>query len=291
MKIVFKGNKILTLGGKTFSVAPNRYYVNITQVQNGTIYSDKQSATQGEIITLTYTALAGYDLDYFTLNGVAIVGNTFNMPAENVTVSGSFSINYNPLNLPANTIRVKMSAGATPTVSDATVTPVSGHEDEYDVTKSNWSNLFKSNNNLIEVIGANSSSITSMESMFENCSNLSSVAIFDTRNVTTMRYTFGSCSALTSVPLFDTSNLTDMYSMFRNCSSLTSIPLFDTSKVSNMNYAFYYCSRVEGGALALYQQASSQETPPSSHYDTFEGCGSYTSSGSAELAQIPSNWK
>jgi hypothetical protein len=54
---------------------------------------------------------------------------------------------------------------------------------------------------------------------------------------------------------------------------------------------FYNCYKVESGAYALYQQASTQTTPPSSHSNTFRNCGRDTTTGAAELAQIPSDWK
>jgi len=43
----------------------------------------------------------------------------------------------------------------------------------------------------------------------------------------------------------------------------------------------------------LYQQVSTQANPPSksNHTRTFMKCGSDTQTGSAELAQIPSDWK
>ena len=50
------------------------------------------------------------------------------------------------------------------------------------------------------------------------------------------------------------------------------------------------CLNVQSGALALYQQASSQTNPPSSHNNTFYNCGKFTTTGAAELAQIPSDW-
>jgi surface protein len=99
------------------------------------------------------------------------------------------------------------------------------------------------------------------------------------------------CSALSSIPLFDTSNATTMGYMCQLCTSLTSIPLFDTSKVSDMGNMFWGCTNVQSGALALYQQASSQTNPPSSHKKTFYNCGSNTQTGAAELAQIPDDWK
>jgi len=51
------------------------------------------------------------------------------------------------------------------------------------------------------------------------------------------------------------------------------------------------CVNIQSGALALYRQASSQSTPPSKHSRTFQNCGSNTTTGAAELAQIPSDWK
>lgn len=178
---------------------------------------------------------------------------------------------YNPLGLPSNTIRVRTSDGSVPSGNYETATLVQGTTDVYDVYKSgtDFSNLFSSFNrsNAIEVLGANTTGITNMERMF-----------------------FG-CSALISIPLFDTSSVTRMRSMFENCSVLTAIPLFDTSSVTTMERMFYSCTNVESGALALYQQASTQTTPPSNHMRTFYNCGSNTTTGAAELAQIPSNWK
>lgn len=89
----------------------------------------------------------------------------------------------------------------------------------------------------------------------------------------------------------NTTGITNMEMMFYNCTSLTSIPLFDTNKVTNMDSMFQGCKNVQTGALALYQQASSQTNPPTSHTLTFRYCGSNTTTGVAELAQIPSDWK
>ena len=159
------------------------------------------------------------------------------------------------------------------------------------------------------------SSVTNMEYTFETCQSLTSIPLFDTSNVITMFGTFDGCWSLTSVPLFNTSklermdmmfmncisltsvplfntvNVKHMVNAFNNCSSLTSIPLFNTSKVTWMFRMFYNCYKVESGALALYQQASSQATPPTDHTQTFYNCGRDTTTGAAELEQIPSDWK
>lgn len=231
---------------------------------------------------------------------------------------------YNPLGLPPNTVRVRTSDGNVPIKSNEpgfetsyeTATLVAGTTDVYDVYKSgsDFTNFLRLSTNVIEVLGANTTGITSMKGMFHSCSALPSVPLFDTSSATNMYYMFYECKSLSSVPLFntsnvtdmtymfsrckfttiplfDTSNLTSMYYTFNTCTSLTSIPLFDTSKVTNMNYAFQNCYNVQSGALALYQQASTQTTPPTRHTSTFRNCGKNTTQGAAELAQIPSGWK
>lgn len=211
----------------------------------------------------------------------------------NLGYDGSAKPDYNPLGLPAKTIRIKLAPGSdAPTISDATVTAVQGQADVYDVHKdsSNWSLMLIGNHSLLEVLGANTSGVTNMNSMFTGSSSLTSVPLFDTSSVTNMGSMFNGCTSLISVPLFDTSNVTNMFSMIASCSLITTIPLFDTSKVTNMYYMCSNCVNVESGALALYQQASTQANPPSTHTGTFNDCGSNTVTGAAELAQIPSDW-
>ena len=108
---------------------------------------------------------------------------------------------------------------------------------------------------------------TNFESLLDGCTNIIEILGANTTGVTNMTY------------------------MFTNCEALTAIPLFDTSSVINMDNTFSGCYRVESGALALYNQASSQTTPPSNHSYTFRNCGSNTVTGAAELAQIPDDWK
>ena len=178
-----------------------------------------------------------------------------------------------PIPLPPNTVRVRTNDSNVPAIASysgatyETATLVSGTTDVYDVYKSgsSFNKLIYYSRNVVEIIGVNITGITDVS------------------------YMFGGTS-ITTVPLFDTSEVTNMMGMFSDCYSLTSIPLYNTSKVSNINTAFYHCYKVESGALALYQQASSQAIPPSKHSRTFEGCGRDTTTGSAEVAQIPSDW-
>lgn len=144
---------------------------------------------------------------------------------------------------------------------------------------------------LTEVPLFDTGACTDMYGMFASCTVLTTVPLFNTSSCTNMDSMFNRCSALTTVPLFNTSSCTNMESMFYSCSYLASVPLFNTSSCTNMNNTFYRCVRVQSGALALYQQASSQAIPPSSHSSTFYRCGYNTTSGKAELNQIPSDWK
>lgn len=151
---------------------------------------------------------------------------------------------YNPLCLPANTIRVKFSSGYIPEMGD-TQTLVDSTNNVWDIYKqsNDWGDLFNNNNTLLEVLGAN------------------------------------------------TTNVTRMVRLFDSCNILTNVSLFDTSNITSMNNTFFNCYNVQTGALALYQQASTQTTPPSTHISTFSGCGQTTTTGRAELAQIPNDWK
>lgn len=161
---------------------------------------------------------------------------------------------WNPLNLPAYTLRIKL----TDTTYDCsnkgfngTWTRV-GTDGTWDIyyPNANWSYLLADSigcwgqHQEFQLLGLNSTGVTNME-RFCDCSQDLMVG---------------------------------------------TIPLFDTTALTNVENAFYECYYVVGGHLALYQQMSSQSNPPSSHDGCFERCGSVTQTGSAELSQIPSSW-
>jgi len=172
-----------------------------------------------------------------------------------------------PVILPAYTIRCKFKSGYTPTMGN-TQTLVDSTNNVWDIYEDNyWNGLFDGNSNLLQVLGANPENIWDLGTIF--------------------RY----CNSLTYVVAFDTSNVQRMVEMFRGCSSLIKVPLLNTSIVFDMSYMFLDCTNVQSGSLALYQQASSQTTPPLYHDRVFTNCGSNTTTGAAELAQIPDSWK
>lgn len=202
---------------------------------------------------------------------------------------------YNPLDLPPNTIRVRTNDGQPPPDYGNyydTATLVPGTTDVYDVYKSgnDFTSILFNAGNVVEILGGNTSNVTNMSYLFQSCNSISSVSLFDTSNVTNMNFMFGYCNSLLSVPLFDTSNVTHIEGFCKCCYSLTSVPQINVSKVTQMSWAFQDCYNVQSGALDLYRAVSSR---PSSvgHSLVFRNCGINTEIGSAELAQIPSNWK
>ena len=54
---------------------------------------------------------------------------------------------------------------------------------------------------------------------------------------------------------------------------------------------FNGCTEVTEGALAQYTWFSTYGVNINNHSVTFTNCGSNTQTGTAELAQIPSDWK
>lgn len=66
------------------------YTVTVAAAANGTVTADKATAQMGDTVTVTATPDTDYELSKITVNGTAITGNTFTMPAENVTIAAEF---------------------------------------------------------------------------------------------------------------------------------------------------------------------------------------------------------
>lgn len=197
-----------------------------------------------------------------------------------------------------------------------------GNEWEAVYASNNWSDLFgnyswDSKNIDVDILSADFAGVTNASRTFSNSAiksvanitnfrgvtnangtfmgtGITSIPLFDTSSVTNASAMFASCRSLTSLPLFDTHNVIN-FSGFCNDEmfyqmSLTSIPLLDTSSATNVDGMFEGCQLVESGALALYTQMSTQTNVPSIHSYCFSMCGNRTTTGAAELAQIPSSW-
>ena len=111
-----------------------KYSINVVQPANGTVSASATSAAAGTTIELTATPAEGYTLDYFTLDGERINGDTFIMPARNVEVSAVFTANAYSINVvqPANGM---VSASATSATAGTTVkltaNPAEGYTLDY----------------------------------------------------------------------------------------------------------------------------------------------------------------
>lgn len=187
-----------------------------------------------------------------------------------VKVYGS-SDPYNPLNLPPYTIRLKFNDGVTPTFSSGTAVQVSSSPNVWDLTYENtdWGRLVYGQSDLTEVLGANTTGVTSATMMISYCPALTAVALFDTRSVTNMLGMFSGNTLLTTIPLFDTSSVMTMEGMFADCPALTSVPLLNTRSVTTMKDMFYRCTSLT--TVPLFDTSSLTTV-----WEMFRGCTSLT---------------
>ena len=81
---------------KKVEQTPVEYKITVNEPENGTVTSDRKTAKKDEIVTLTAKPNEGYDLDKLTVkdkDGQEVnvgEGNTFIMPASDVTVTATF---------------------------------------------------------------------------------------------------------------------------------------------------------------------------------------------------------
>lgn len=175
-------------------------------------------------------------------------------------------------------------------------------------------NLFSRCSMLEAIPSFNTQGIRNFDSMLQGASRLITLPALDMSSAITASHMLDGTSALTNLPTsLSTGNLQDAYGMFTNsgisslpamdtsrvtnfgmfcasCSHLLSIPLLATDSASNVEGMFMGCNYVNSGALALYNQMSTQAYPPSSYTNAFAGCGAYSQTGAQELAQIPRSW-
>ena len=148
-------------------------------------------------------------------------------------------------------------------------------------------------NHQFDVIDSNLTGVTVLNRLFNSARQVTHCVLKNTSSVTdatSLFYHPRKCS-LVSINTLDFSSVQYMENMFRNCEYLTS-PLSITlsGAVIYCTHAFENAKNVPSGALALYNSMSSQSTPPTSYTGCFTRCGSSTTTGAAELAQIPTSW-
>lgn len=156
------------------------------------------------------------------------------------------------------------------------------------VTNMGW--MFAHCQSLSNFPTMNTRQVTDMKHMFINCKSMTDVPVLYTSKVTDMEYMFDGCEQIQYLPELDTRNVTSMRNFCSGCKNLKYVPLLSTESLDDSQSAFQSCYKVDSGALALYNQMSSQPVPPSIYRWTFNNCGRDTTTGAAELAQIPASW-
>lgn len=152
------------------------------------------------------------------------------------------------------------------------------------------SSAFSDCSSLTSVNLSNTGSLSNCQYMFSGCTSLLQAPDISLANAASCDHMFSGCSSITTAPAYNTDSATDMSHMFHGCGSLTAVPLIKTASATNVTEMFRLCTHVESGALALYNQMSSQTNPPTAYSRCFKHCGSSTVPGSAELAKIPTSW-
>ena len=111
-----------------------KYSITVVQPANGSVAASATSATAGTTVKLTANPAEGYTLDYFTLDGARINGNTFSMPARNVEVSAVFTANAYNITVvqPAGgSVAASATSATAGTTIELTATPAEGYTLNY----------------------------------------------------------------------------------------------------------------------------------------------------------------
>ena len=111
-----------------------KYSINVVQPANGSVAASATFATAGTTIELTATPAEGYTLDYFTLDGERINGNTFIMPARNVEVSAVFTANAYSITVvqpTGGTVSASATSATAGTTIELTANPAEGYTLDY----------------------------------------------------------------------------------------------------------------------------------------------------------------
>ena len=127
---------------RNVTVNASSYSVTIPNITNGTVQSDKATASTGDTVTITATPATGYELDALTItptSGDSIQPTkvndtqyTFVMPAQNVNVQATFKkiaydINITPSEQGSITLHTQENKAVAGTQVGVTITPAKGY--------------------------------------------------------------------------------------------------------------------------------------------------------------------
>ena len=261
------GSATTNIGSNTGDVTENNGAVpayiltlgtGISATPAAVTYDNTDYYAVGSTVTLSYTLPTGYAAVY-SVNGETITGNSFTMPAANVTVSVdvlnlrySFDNENGVLTLFRGSFNKDDNWGND--VPVANVTSVTA-TDEVSFT-GDCTDLFKDFTNCtsMDLSKVNTSEMTVASRLFSSCTNLQTLNLtgWNTANVTDMISLFHDCTNLETLNLSDwnTANVSDMSMMFLNCSNLTTIyvgPGWNTENVTNSSHMFIGCTALVGG--------------------------------------------
>lgn len=219
-----------------------------------------------------------------------------------------------PINLPANTVRLRYADGVIPSAQDeftgTTLTQVSSIPNIWDLTNTgnSWYCLLSDcpppiyglksgyGTGLLEIVGANISDVTSLTDLCYLCKSLYKVCNLDASGAIAVTGMFAGCNKLIQVGSIDIRNVQLMNDMFNGCTQLPVIPTITLPSYKSGNNCyqmFYACYKVSSGITNLYNRLRYViDTSSISHYMAcFHDCGCDSPTGAAELALIPGKWK
>lgn len=313
--------KVITHNDKWFNEFighPEPVYHVYTSGQGGQVIATPNSGKYGTYVTLSNTPDTNYVFESYSITGAPFYNReSFYIQHNDAYVEGKFKYidPYNPLDLPPYTMRLEYNEGITvyaPVMAGVTygsVRQVSSSPNIWDFTyeDNKWSITYNNatwpilpqvtsdiasisgaylNNELVGIIGANTTGVTNMNNLCYKAKNLEYVNLFDTHLLIYGAQMFMDCYKLTEIPTFDFSNLEHALYTFRS-TPINYIPDFNFTKVNDCRGIFHDCN-VSGGILRAYNQLYPTALQ---YYEAFEDCTDRSAEALAELAQIPESWK
>ncbi len=217
----------------------------------------------GTSITLSYSGEVPEGIpDIYRVNGIAIAGDTFVMPLEDVVVTIDFK--YYTFDSATGTLTLHWGefngenkwGSDVPAEAVTSVTATSAVRFAYDC-----SSLFVGFTHCrsMDLHKVNTGNLLVASDMFNHCSSLTTLNVsgWNTEDVTSMNGMFNLCTSLTTLNLssFNTDQVEFMNHMFADCSNLTTIYVgsgWSTGRVTDSELMFLNCKALVGGMGTTY---------------------------------------
>lgn len=118
-------------------------------------------------------------------------------------------------------------------------------------------------------------STTNMSDMFKNDRILSVMPLIDTQNVTNMNGAFRNCQGIDVMPQLNTENVTTMCDTFRECTRLAYLPVLDTRSIGATMFlsVFSGCTSLSNESLNNIMRMCINATGVNSSYKTLKWVG------------------